>query len=212
MIKIENKLILDTLNNLHKHASAEKFKVMLGVSKAIFRKLEPEDMRDVYISISKDQGEFIYALLIKNQAKNIVEFGTSFGISTLYLAAAAKRTNGRVITSELLANKCRIAKQNFKEAGLDKWIDLREGDALQTLQEVPDEIDFLLLDGWNELYLPLVKMLSPKLKKGSLIYTDNVGFPSTKPFLNYLFSKPHEFRNKEVYQNKGGALLTEKIS
>lgn len=182
---------------------------MKGASKAIFRKLEPEDMKDAYIAISKEQGDFIYDLLIERQAKNIIEFGTSFGISTIYLAAIAKQLGGQVITSELLASKCRIAQQNFKEAEVDQWVDLREEDAMETLKEVPDDIDFLLLDGWNELYLPLIKMLSPKIKKGALIYTDNVGFPSTKPFLNYLQSKSNKYSSRKVYDPKGGALLTE---
>ncbi len=211
MHKIKDKQILETLNGLHKKASSQMFTVIKGASKAIFRKLEPSDMKDAFISISKDQGEFIYDLLVQKQAKNIVEFGTSFGISTIYLAAAAKETNGQVISSELLANKCRIAQENFDNAGLDKWIDLREGDALETLKEVPDGIDFLLLDGWNELYLPIVKMLEPKLKKGTLIYTDNVGFRSTKPFLKFLKSNPEKFHDKKVYNAKGGASLIEVI-
>jgi len=201
--KIKDDQITNTLNKLHKEASSQMLTVMMGASKSIFRKLEPADMKDAYIAISKDQGEFIYGLLIEKQAKNIIEFGTSFGISAIYLAAAAKETNGHVITSELLENKCRIAQQNFEEAGLEKWIDLREGDAMETLKEVPYGIDFLLLDGWNELYLPLIKMLEPKLKKGTFVYTDNIGFPSTKPFVNYLQSNPAKYRNTKVYEDKG---------
>lgn len=210
--RIKDNRIEETLNKLHKKASSEMFTVIKGASKSIFRKLEPADMKDAYIAITRDQGEFIYNLLLEKQARNIIEFGTSFGISTIYLAAAAKQTNGHVITSELLANKCQIAQQNFDAAGLSKWIDLREGDALETLKEIPEGIDFLLLDGWNELYLPLVKMLAPKLKKGALIYTDNAGFPSTKPFLDFLQSNPTKYRNRKVYESKGGALLTEIIS
>lgn len=209
---IKENRILATLNKLHKNASSEMFTVMKGASKAIFRKLEPEDMKDAYIAISQDQGEFIYDLLVEKQATNIIEFGTSFGISAIYLAAAAKQTDGQVITTELLASKCEIAQQNFKEAGVEKWVDLREGDAMETLKEVPDAIDFLLLDGWNELYLPLMNMLSPKIKKGALIYTDNVGFPSTQPFLDYLHSNPDKYRTSKVYEPKGGALLTEVIN
>lgn len=211
MHRIKDKQIIETLNRLNKSASSQTLTMIRGVSRSIFRKLEPRDMKDAYIAISKDQGEYIYNLLVEKKAKNIIEFGTSFGISTIYLAAAAKVLDGQVITSELLANKCEIAKQNFEDAAVSNWIDLREGDAMQTLKEVPENIDFILLDGWNELYLPLIKMLSPNFKKGTLIYTDNVGFPSTKPFLDYLESNPDKFVSKKVYEPKGGALLTEVI-
>ncbi len=211
MYRIKDERIVKTLNRLHKSASSQTFTMIKGISKSIFRKLEPKDMKDAYIAISRDQGEFIYNLLVEKEAKNIIEFGTSFGISAIYLAAAAKVNGGTVITSELLANKCKIAQQNFDDAGLGKWIDLREGDAMQTLKEVPENVDFILLDGWNELYLPLIKMLIPKLKNGTLIYTDNVGFPTTKPFLDYLQSNPDRFESNKVYAPKSGAWLTEVI-
>lgn len=137
----------------------------------------------MHISITREQGEYIYDLLIRANAKNIVEFGTSFGISTIYLAAAAKENKGRVITSELLASKCKIALQNFKDADVNDIIDLREGDAMETLKDIPNNIDFLLLDGWNNLYKPLLKMLEPKLSNGAYIYTDNIMFAGSKPFV-----------------------------
>ena len=206
--KITDQQINQTLNRLHAEASSQGFTLLKGLSKGIFRKLRPEDMKDAYIAISRNQGQFLYDLLIQKQAKHIVEFGTSFGISTLYLAAAAKATGGKVITSELLAEKCRIAADNFKEAGLSHWIDLREGDALKTLKDVEDGIDFLLLDGWNDLYLPLLKILEPKFKKGTLIYTDNASFPSAKPFLNHLKAHPDKYQTERLQDDKGGSELT----
>ena len=83
---------------------------------ASWSKLRPEDMKDAYIAISRNQGIFLYDFLIQQKAKHIVEFGTSFGISTLYLGAAAKVNGGQVITTELLANKCKIARANFEKA------------------------------------------------------------------------------------------------
>jgi len=196
------------LNKLHREASREMGKIAKGLAKAIFRPLKPEDMKDTYIAISRDAGEYIHDLLIKKGSKNIVEFGTSFGISTLYLGAAAKANGGQVITSEILAEKCRIAQRNFDDAGLSDFIDLREGDAMKTLADVPDEIDFLLLDGWNDLYLPLLKMLEPKFKKGTLIYTDNADFNSSKPLLDYFKNAPEQYRN---YTIGFGAALTEVV-
>ena len=196
---------------MHKEAGSEGLTIAKGLAKGIFRKLTPVDMDNAYLAISSGQGHFIYNLLRQRNAKYIVEFGTSFGISTLYLGAAAKATGGKVITTELLPNKCRVAEQNFKEAGLEDRIELREGDALKTLKDMPGEIDFLLLDGWNDLYLPLLKMLEPKFKKGTLIYTDNASFASAKPFLRYITSHPALYKTQRLRDAKGGSELTEFI-
>ncbi|MEM6804217.1 MAG: class I SAM-dependent methyltransferase [Bacteroidota bacterium] len=209
MRTIQNKQITDTLARMHKEASSQGFEIIKGLSKGIFRKLRPEDMEDAYLPISRRQGEFLYDILVERDIKHMVEFGTSFGISTLYLGAAAKQTGGKVITTELLASKCRIAEQNFQEAGLEDVIDVREGDALQTLsRDLPDEIEFLLLDGWNDLYLPLLEQLEPKLKRGCLIYTDNVNFQSTRPFMSYLKGHPEIYQRAPIQDGEGGAELT----
>ncbi|MEM8891249.1 MAG: class I SAM-dependent methyltransferase [Bacteroidota bacterium] len=209
---ISDKRVHTTLNRLHNEANSQGFTILKGLSKGVFRPLRPEDMKDAYIAISQGQGEYVYKLLLEKKAKSIVEFGTSFGISTLYLGAAAKTYGGKVITTELLTEKCRVAQQNFEEAGLAEWIELREGDALETLKDSPEEIDFLLMDGWNDLYLPLLKILEPRLTQGALIYTDNASFPSAKPYLNYLKSKPEKYRSVRLQDEKGGSELTEVLS
>lgn len=208
MHKICNRATVETLGKLHKESSSEKLTILQGVIKGLFRELKPEDMKDAYISITKEQGEYIYDLLINENAKNIVEFGTSFGISTIYLGAAAKENQGNVITTELLDSKCKIALQNFRKAQVNNLIDLREGDAMETLKDIPDNIDFLLLDGWNDLYLPLIKLLEPKLKDGAYIYTDNIKFPGSKSFVKYITSNPEKYKTKRLSENQGGVELT----
>ncbi|MEM7105258.1 MAG: hypothetical protein AAF502_19120 [Bacteroidota bacterium] len=97
---------------------------MKGLSKGIFHILWFEFKKDTFIAISQQQGESLYDLLIET---NIIEFGTSFGISTIYLAAAAKESGGFVITAELLPEKYNDANDNFEKAGLKDFIKLREG-------------------------------------------------------------------------------------
>ena len=206
MHTIKDARINKTLDRLHKEAAAQRFILLKGLAKGLFRKLEPADMKDAYIPITRKQGAFLYDLLLREKATSIVEFGTSFGISTIYLAAAAKQTNGKVITTEILRTKCRVAKRNFQETGLAKWIELREGDALKTLGGIKEEIDFLLLDGWNELYLPLLKMLP--LKMGGLIWADNASLPSARPYIQYIRANPHKYKSQRLKDDKGGAELT----
>ena len=212
MFRIEDPLVDQTLQRLHHASSRQGLTIIRGLARGIFRKLRPEDMRDAYLPLSRDQGEFLYDLLVRKQATNVVEFGTSFGVSTLYLAAAMRQTGGRVITTELLANKCTVARRNFADAGLEGIIDLREGDAMATLKSnVPPNIDLLLLDGWNDLYLPLLQLLEPLFRPGTLIYTDNASFKSARPFLEYLRQRPELYRTARRKNDKGGAELTEYI-
>ncbi len=135
---------------------------------------QSEQFKDVYIPISREQGRFLYLVARSLAAKRIVEFGTSFGISTLYAAAAARDEGGRVIGSELEPGKQRAATAHLAEAGLEAVAEVRLGDAMQTLSDVPGPIDLVLLDGWKELYLPMLQMLAPKLRPGAVVLADNI--------------------------------------
>jgi predicted O-methyltransferase YrrM len=130
--------------------------------------------KDVYIPISRAQGRFLYLVARSIGAKRIVEFGTSFGISTIYAAAAARDNGGRVIGSELEPGKQRAATAHLAEAGLADFVEVRLGDAMETLADVEAPVDLVLLDGWKELYLPILQMLEPKLRPGAVVLADNI--------------------------------------
>lgn len=133
--------------------------------------LYPED---VYLCIEPAMGRFLNLCARSIGAKTIVEFGTSFGVSTIYFAAAAKETGGHVIGTELEPSKAKKAQANLEEAGLADVVDIRIGDAMVTLQDVEGPVDLLFLDGWKDLYLPVVKLMQPKLRPGALVLADNV--------------------------------------
>jgi predicted O-methyltransferase YrrM len=131
--------------------------------------------KDAYLAVSRDTAQLLYMLVRATGAREIVEFGTSFGISTLHLAAGVRDNGGgRVIATEFEPSKAAVAGENFLAGGLADVIELREGDALVTLaQDLPDEIDLVLLDGAKGLYLPVLKLLEQNLKPGTLIVADN---------------------------------------
>jgi predicted O-methyltransferase YrrM len=131
-------------------------------------------LKDVYIPISRAQGRFLYLVARSIGARRLVEFGTSFGVSTIYAAAAARDNGGRVIGSELEPGKQQAATANLADAGLAEFAEVRLGDAMQTLQDIPAPIDLVLLDGWKELYLPVLQMLEPKLRPGAVVLADNI--------------------------------------
>jgi predicted O-methyltransferase YrrM len=111
----------------------------------------------------------------------------SLGISAIHLASAVRDNGtGRVVTTELSAAKVTTAKQTFAETGLDDLITVLEGDALSTLTTVDAPVQFVLLDGWKELYLPVIQLLEPKLSSGALIVADNTSMDDTKPYLEHV--------------------------
>jgi predicted O-methyltransferase YrrM len=129
---------------------------------------------DKFLAISPTYGRFLYATARACKAKRIVEFGTSMGISTIYLAAALRDNGGgHLIGSELEPGKVARARANLDAAGLGDLVDIREGDALETLKDVGGEVDVLLIDGAFSLYLPVLKLVEPRLKPGALVFGEN---------------------------------------
>jgi predicted O-methyltransferase YrrM len=132
-------------------------------------------LKDQPLAVSRDTGTLLYMLARAIGARSIVEFGTSFGISTLHLAAALRDNGGgRLIGSEFEPSKIKRARENLTAGGLSDLVEIREGDALQTLaRDLPDSIDFVLLDGAKALYPPVLSLLEARLRDGALIVADN---------------------------------------
>ena len=128
-----------------------------------------------YLEVSPDTGILLYQLARACRARSIVEFGTSFGISTIYLASALRDNGGgKLIGTEFESSKVAGARRNLKDAGLDDLVEIREGDALETLaRDLPQEIDLVLLDGAKELYPRILSLLEPRLRPGAIIVADN---------------------------------------
>jgi predicted O-methyltransferase YrrM len=128
---------------------------------------------DAFISVAPAVGRLLYLLARAKSRPLIVEFGTSLAISTIHLAAAARDAGGRVITAEQEPRKIERARAHLVEAGVADVVELRAGDALQMLADLPAPIDFLFLDGWKRLYLPLLRVVEPRLAPGALVVADD---------------------------------------
>jgi predicted O-methyltransferase YrrM len=152
-------------------------------------------LKDAYLPLSREQGTFLYLVARAIGAKRIVEFGSSYGISTIYAAAAARDNGGFVIGTELEPSKQRAATENLKAAGLSDFAEIRLGDALETLRDVDSPVDLLLLDGWKELYLPVLQLMEPKLRAGSVVLADNIRTfrKALAPYVQYVQSGAHGF-------------------
>jgi predicted O-methyltransferase YrrM len=132
-------------------------------------------LKDHPLPVSRASGKLLYMLARSARARNIVEFGTSFGISTLHLAAALRDNGGgRLIGSEFERSKVARARKNLGAGGLSDLVEVREGDALATLaQDLPESIDLVFLDGAKGLYLSILSLLEDRLRVGALIVADN---------------------------------------
>jgi predicted O-methyltransferase YrrM len=134
--------------------------------------------RDVPLAVSRATGALLYMLARSTGARTIVEFGTSFGISTLHMAAALNDNGGgKLITSEFEPSKIVVARRNLAEGGLIDLVEFRAGDALQTLRaDLPDAIDLLLLDGAKALYPDVLAIVENRLKPGAFVIADNADY------------------------------------
>lgn len=132
-------------------------------------------VREVHMPVSPETGTLLYMLARATQARAIIEFGTSFGISTIHLAAALRDNGGgHLIGSDFEPTKIAQARANLEAAGLSDLVEIRDGDALQTLaSNLPNSIDLVLLDGHKPLYSPVLDLLEGRIRSGAFIIADN---------------------------------------
>ena len=135
--------------------------------------------RDKFVALDRDKAEFCYQLCRAIDARRVVEIGTSYGVSTLYLAAAVRDNvragggSGGVIGTEYEPEKVRIARMHFAEAELSHFIDLREGDLRETLKLVEGPVDFMLVDIWIAMARPALELVAPHLMPDAIVVCDN---------------------------------------
>jgi predicted O-methyltransferase YrrM len=132
-------------------------------------------MKDIPLPVSRETGSLLYILTRSTRAQSILEFGTSYGVSTIYLAAALRDNGGgRIITTEFESSKVERARQHLTEASLMDFVEIREGDALQTLaHDLPETLDLVLLDGAKALYMDILECVDRRLHPGSLVIADD---------------------------------------
>jgi predicted O-methyltransferase YrrM len=135
-------------------------------------------LKDLPLPVSRETGTLLYMLARSCGARSIVEFGTSFGISTLHLAAALRDNGGgRLIATEFEPSKIERARRNLTEGGLIDLLEIREGDALQSLSvDLPEGIELLLLDGAKALYSEILDLVESRLRPGAFIVADNANY------------------------------------
>jgi predicted O-methyltransferase YrrM len=176
-------------------------------------RVDPFAYREYGFSIHPEQGDLIYLLCRAIRATRVAEFATSIGMSTIYFAAAVRDNGGgSVIGSEIVPEKAEIARRNLAEAGLADVVEIRVGDARETLRDLGGKIDFVLIDGWPtgeepSLAMQVMKIVAPQIRTGGLVMNDN----GETDYLAYVRDPAKGFRSISL-PLKGSTELSIKIS
>jgi predicted O-methyltransferase YrrM len=172
---------------------------------------DPHLYAEYGFSIFPEQGDLIYLLCRALKAKRVAEFATSLGFSTLYFAAAIRDNGGgTVIGSELVPQKVQAARANLADAGLADFVEIRQGDARETLRDLGGAADFVLIDGWPgdepSLSFQVMKVVAPQVRSGGIVMNDN----AEADYLEYVRNPANGFRSLSL-PLKGGTELSVKV-
>ncbi|KAH8757198.1 S-adenosyl-L-methionine-dependent methyltransferase [Diaporthe sp. PMI_573] len=204
----------ELLDRLHARSAEQEAKIDSAVYKTAGTSSFDDLMRDKFVALDQDKSQFVYQVARMAGATSVVEAGTSFGVSTIYLALAVgqnvadgKAGPGKVIATEKEPEKIKLAKAHWMEVGqeVEPYIELREGDLLQTLSKDLPDVDLLLLDIWAPLALPALKIVQPKLRSGAVVIVDNTisGEERYKDLLQHLRDPESGFSNLTVPYHNG---------
>lgn len=223
------KHILDLLDRLHEQSRTQESAIS---AQDLQSRDFDELMRDKFIALDQDKSQFLYQICRTINAKTIVEAGTSYGVSTIYLALAASKNasatggKGRVIATENEPAKAQKAREHWDQCGeiVSGVVDLREGDLRETLKEDVEGVDLLLLDSefnidshaelnmlyadgavWTPMALPTLKLIQPKMRHGAVVLADNTAKNPTsyKELLEYLRAPESRFSNLTLPYTNG---------
>ena len=158
-------------------------------------------LNEFLLSVGEETAIFLNTMAKSAKAKVILEIGTSYGYSTVWLAEAARANGGIVITLENDAEKADFAKQKIAQAGLSDFVDFKVGDALTTITQITEGVDFVLVDLWKELYVPCFDLFFPKLNKKAWVLADNMIFPP------YSHAETTAYRNRVKETNAFDSVL-----
>lgn len=165
---------IEALLTEYDRRSAEEWRRAEALGPAAF------DRRDeMLLAVGRATGQLLNILVRESAARSILELGTSYGYSAIWLAEAARDTGGTVVTTELAANKSQFAREKLASVGLDRYVDFRVGDAVELLETMSGPFDFVLVDLWKDLYVPCLERFIDKLAVGAIVVADNMLLPET---------------------------------
>ena len=147
--------------------------------------LIPGARTEPLLAVGPESGQLLHLLVRSLDRPLVLELGTSFGYSGIWLADAARAAGGRVISMELHAHKAEVARRMAQEAGLSDYIEFRVGNAVELIGALAERINFVLVDLWKDLYAPCLETLYLRLNDGAIIVADNMTYPGGEDVARY---------------------------
>ena len=167
--------VVVVLEQYHQRIEAERPRMRSAAEAGTFAEIIDE----MLLPVGPASGQLINVLAKSLKAPRILELGTSYGYSGIWLAEAARASGGRLVTMELSEKKSAYAREMSRKAGLDAFVEFRVGDAVKMIDELERGIDFVLVDLWKDLYVPCLDAFYPKLNPGAIIVSDNMLEPES---------------------------------
>jgi len=159
-----------------------EYETRMAAESQLIESLEFSQMRarrnEFLLPVGPDTAQLLHSLIRSAKSRSILELGTSYGYSTLWLADAARHTDGRVVSLELAGYKAEHAHASLARAGLAERVDIQVGNALETLARLPGPFDLVLIDLWKDLYVACLELVYPKLAPGAFVIADNMLYPA----------------------------------
>lgn len=137
------------------------------------------ERRDEFLlPVGREVGWFLHSLILAKRPARVLELGTSYGYSTLFLADAVTQVGGILITMEMADYKQAAARAMIEKAGISAVVDFRLGDAVALINADAGPFDLVLLDIWKDIYVPCLRAFYPKLADEGIIAADNMIEPA----------------------------------
>ncbi len=186
--------LLPMLMSQSAHAQARPTAPQPSLDARIGQFLESNRNRWQDWNVPFEDGKILHDLVVAGRFTRILEIGTSTGHSTIWLAWAASKTGGKVVTIEIDPGRHRTALENFKKAGVEAYIDARLADAHDLVRELSGPFDFVFNDADKEWYLNYFRDLDTKVAVGGCFTAHNtlrIYAKEVRDFLEYVRAKPN---------------------
>jgi predicted O-methyltransferase YrrM len=167
--------VVAVLGQYHQRLESERPRMRAAAESGKF----DEIIDEMLLPVGPASGQLLHVLATSLKAPRMLELGTSYGYSGIWLADAARASGGRLVTMDLSEKKSAYAREMSKKAGLDAFVDFQVGDALKLIDALPHGIDFVLVDLWKDMYLPCLEAFYPKLRPGAILVSDNMIEPAS---------------------------------